>query len=183
METAALSDLIRKLTEYPDRLRLMNDEKGPAVNDIQLSETDRRIVNALARYGKLPYQELAERVGIPTSTCHGRVRALEQRGVIAGYRVDINPDAIGHNVSALILLSVHNHQRDRVPGLSEELRNVPGVQQIFLIGGDKDLVVHVTCKNVTALRELLSEHFGRNPVLSQTQTLLVFDHQFGNEPA
>lgn len=153
------------------------------MNDIQLSETDRLIVNTLAHYGKLPYQDLAERVGIPTSTCHSRVRALERRGVIAGYRVEIDPAAIGRNVSALILLSVHNHKRDRLPSLSDELANIPGVQQIFLIGGDKDLVVHVTCESVAALRRLLTEHFGSNPILTQTQTLLVFDHKQGNAPA
>lgn len=149
---------------------------------VHLSDIDRRIVTALAQFGHLPYKELAAKVGIPTSTCHGRVRALEQRGVIRGYRADISPEAVGQSVSALIMLRVHSHQRDRVPALTEELRGVPGVQQIFLIGGDKDLVVHVACESVQALRTLVATHFGSNPALAQTETQLVFEHSPGFTP-
>lgn len=149
---------------------------------LQLSEIDRHIVAALAQFGRIPYKDLATEVGIPTSTCHGRVRALEERGVIRGYRADISPEAIGQGVSALIMLRVHNNQRDRVPGLTEELRKVPGVQQVFLIGGDKDLVVHVSCESVQALRTLIADHIGSNPALAQTQTQIVFEHSQGLNP-
>lgn len=149
---------------------------------LQLSDTDRRIVAALAQYGRIPYKELAAEVGIPTSTCHGRVRALEERGVIRGYRADIDPEAIGQNVGALIMLSVHNHQRDRVPELTKELRRIPGVQQVFLIGGDKDMVVHVACESVQALRTLIADHIGSNSALAQTHTQIVFEHSPGLAP-
>ncbi|QIM18980.1 Lrp/AsnC family transcriptional regulator [Leucobacter coleopterorum] len=104
---------------------------------LQLSDVDRRIVAALAQFGRIPYKDLAVEVGIPTSTCHGRVRALEERGVIRGYRADISPEAIGQSVSALIMLRVHGHQRDQVPALSTQLQRIPGVQQVFLIGATK----------------------------------------------
>ncbi|QIK62645.1 Lrp/AsnC family transcriptional regulator [Leucobacter viscericola] len=149
---------------------------------LQLSDIDRRIVAALAQFGRIPYKELAAEVGIPTSTCHGRVRALEERGVIRGYRADISPEAIGQSVSALIMLRVHSHQRDRVPTLTSQLQHIPGVQQVFLIGGDKDLVVHVACESVPALRTLIAEHFGSNSALAQTQTQIVFEHLPGLTP-
>lgn len=152
------------------------------MNAIQLTDIDRRIVTTLAERGQLPYKELADQVGIPVSTCHGRVRALEERGVIRGYRVDIDPDALGLSVSALILVRVQGHQRDRVPDIAGELRRIPGVQQVFLIGGERDMVVHVACENVPALRNLLAEHFGSNAALAQTQTQIVFDHLSGLAP-
>lgn len=149
---------------------------------LQLSDIDRRIVTALSQFGRLPYKDLAAEVGIPTSTCHGRVRALEERGVIRGYRAEIAPEAVGQAVSALIMLRVHAHQRDLVPMLTKDLRSIPGVQQLFLIGGDKDLVVHVACSSVQALRSLISEHLGSNAALAQTQTQLVFEHLVGLTP-
>lgn len=149
---------------------------------IQLNEIDRRIVNALARHGRIPYKELAKQVGIPTSTCHGRVQALEERGVIRGYRVEIDPEALGKSVSALIMFRVHSSHRDKVDTLSDELRRVPGVQQVFMIGGDKDIIVHVACESVPALRQLIAEHFGDNPMVTQTQTQLVFEHLPGLSP-
>ena len=153
------------------------------MNGVPLSETDRSIVNALARHGRLPNKELAEQVGIPPSTCHNRVRALEERGVIRGYRADIDPVAIGKGVSALILMSIHSHQRNRVTELTEEIREVAGVQQIFLIGGERDLVVHVACESVAELRQVISGHLASNPAFTQTQTQLVFECLPGFSPA
>jgi len=54
------------------------------MNGFRLTEVDRSILRELARDGRLPYKELAARVGLPVSTCHGRVRALEEAGAIRG---------------------------------------------------------------------------------------------------
>lgn len=153
------------------------------MNEIQLSDTDRQILNALAENGRMPYKELAALVGLPVSTCHGRVRALEDAGVIRGYRAEIHPAAVGADVHALISLTVRGSHRSSVQATMEQLREVPGVQTVYLIGGDRDLVVHVACATVTALRELISQHLGSNPALDQTRTQLVFDHARGRQPA
>ncbi|MCB1274425.1 MAG: Lrp/AsnC family transcriptional regulator [Leucobacter sp.] len=153
------------------------------MNEIQLTETDRRIVRELARDGRLPYKDLAMRVGLPISTCHGRVRALEAAGVIRGYRADIDPAAAGLGVEALISLTVNGHRRAEVPAIAEQLRDVPGVQRVFLIGGDRDIVAHVACESVPALRNLISTYLGKNPAFEQTRTSLVFEQLVGNAPA
>lgn len=152
------------------------------MNDIQLSEIDRAILTVLANEGQLPYKELAQRVDIPVSTCHNRVRSLLERGIIRGFRVDINPEALGRQVAALILVRVLSNQRHRVPEIAETLRHVPGVQQLFLIGGERDIVVHVACESVPALRSLIAKHFGANSSLAQTETQIVFEHFLGSAP-
>lgn len=152
------------------------------MKSFQLTDTDRSIITELVRDGRIGYQDLARKVGIPTSTCHGRVRALENAGIIRGYHADIDPEAIGHDVNALIMLRLTNQQRDRLPALTQHLRSVPGVQQVFLIGGDKDLVIHVACPNVPALRDLIAEKIAPNPAFAQTQTQIVFEHGRGHAP-
>lgn len=146
------------------------------MNTFPLTDTDRAILSELAADGRLAYTELAARVGLPVSTCHGRVRALEAAGVIRGYHAEIDPDVTGASVHALILLRVLSHERNRIPALAEELRRVPGVQQVYLIGGDRDFVLHVACASVPALRDLIARHIGSNPALAQSQTQIVFDH-------
>ena len=60
---------------------------GPAV------DVDRALLAALARDGRASYTDLAERVGLSVSAVHQRVRRLEQRGLITGYRatLEANP--------------------------------------------------------------------------------------------
>ena len=153
------------------------------MNDFQLTDVDRRILHELSVNGRIPYKELSARTGVPMSTCHGRVRALENARVIRGYRADIDPAAAGLGVEALISVSVNGRHRKDVPAITEQFRAIPGVQSVFLIGGDRDLIMHVACESVPALRDLLSRHLGTNQALEQTHTNLVFEHLPGLAPA
>lgn len=148
----------------------------------QLSDIDRKILSELQRNGRVPFTELAQRLNIPTSTCHSRIRSLEASGVIRGYTVDVNPEAVGAVVQALILLRVLPYQREQIPELTETLRRIPGVQRLFLIGGDKDFVLHVSCPSVPELRDLIANHLGSNRALDQSQTQIVFEYHVGEHP-
>jgi predicted transcriptional regulator len=64
---------------------------------------DRKILAELQKNGRISATELAERVGLSLSPCHRRLRALEEAGVITGYRANVVPAAVGLNFSAVIL--------------------------------------------------------------------------------
>lgn len=153
------------------------------MNDFPLTGVDRKILHELSVDGRIPYKELASRVGLPVSTCHGRVRALETAGIIRGYRAEVDPAAAGLGVEALISVTVSGRHRKDVPAITEQFRTIPGVQRVFLIGGDRDIIVHVACESVPALRELMSKHLGAHPALEQTRTNLVFEQLPGLHPA
>lgn len=143
---------------------------------LTLTDTDRVIIEALRKDARIPNTELAALAGIAPSTCHGRVRALEQAGVITGYHAQIDPEATGLSVSALIFIRVHGHMRDRVHTLGDELRGLPGVQHVYLIGGERDVLLHVSVESVSQLRDFISAHIGVHPAIAGTQTQIVFEH-------
>ena len=153
------------------------------MNQIQLTDLDRRLLAELSQNCRTGYRELGEKLGIPASTCHGRVRALEAAGVIRGYHADIDPEAAGLGVHALIQVRVHSNRRDRLTEIFQELRELPGVQQLYIVGGDRDFVMHVACPSVRGLRDFVSQHLSSRPELAQTQTQLVFEHALGHVPA
>ena len=68
-----------------------------------MDEIDRKIISELQKNGRLSVTELAERVGLSLSPCHRRVRALEESGVLMGYRAQLDPGALGLNFSAWCL--------------------------------------------------------------------------------
>lgn len=149
------------------------------MNTFQLTELDHRLLAELTENCRIGYRELGERLGIPTSTCHSRVRALEAAGVIRGYHADIDPEAAGLGVHAIIQLRMHSHGRDRLLDVFHELRALPRVQHVYTIGGDRDFMLHVACASVPALRDFIAEHLGTRPELAQTQTQIVFEHAPG----
>lgn len=144
-------------------------------HDIQLDDTDLRILRELALDGRLANNVLAGRVGLAPSTCLGRVRALRRAGVIRGFHADVDLRMLGLHVFALISINVHAQARARMLELAGELRALPQVLDVYVLGGDRDLMIHVACPTADALRDFVSTHLGSNQAFVNTQTTLVFD--------
>lgn len=149
---------------------------------MKLTDADRRILRELSQDGRLSNKELAVRVGLAPSTCHGRVRMLEEEGVIRGYRGVVDPQAAGAAISALVSVAVLDHARSQVTELVPLMQAIPSVQQVFLLGGDRDLVIHVATVDVPALREFIRVYIGAHPDLGQSHTQLIFEHAVGAAP-
>ena len=60
-----------------------------------LDDLDRQVLRLLARDGRRSYTDLAKDTGLSTSAVHQRVRRLEQRGAITGYRAVLDPIVAG----------------------------------------------------------------------------------------
>src|SRR5665647_863229 len=90
------------------------DEEGTRPNDVRplIDETDRRILEVLAVEARIPNNALADRVGIAPSTCLGRVRSMVEHGVIRGFYADIDPEAVGHSLQAIIAIRLQVHARN-----------------------------------------------------------------------
>ena len=60
-----------------------------------LDQIDRRILDELARDGRISVAELSRRVNLSKTPCQARIRRLEQEGYILGYRAIVNPTRLG----------------------------------------------------------------------------------------
>ena len=71
-------------------------------NVIQMDRYDKEILAVLQRDGRISNQDLADRIGLSPSPCLRRVRALEEAGIIAGYRAQLDAKKLGLSLMALI---------------------------------------------------------------------------------
>lgn len=152
--------------------RLLESRPNPS----ELSAIDVRIIDELRYDARLPNKTLATRLGIAPSTCHGRVRALEEAGVITGYQTTVDLAACGVSVRALISAQVHSRARHDMIAICDRLRSAPAVLEVFLIGGEQDILVHVACASTEQLRDFVNDHLGNNPAIASSQTSIVFDY-------
>lgn len=145
-------------------------------NHEPLTAIDARILDALRDNARISNKALAERVGIAPSTCHGRVRALEEAGVILGYRASVDLAACGLPVRALIAAKVQAGARPRMIRICEELSASDVVLGVYLVGGEHDILVDVACATTADLRDYVSDNLGRNRDIAATESTIVFDH-------
>ena len=91
----------------------------------QVDSLDEQILAALQENGRLTMKSLAEQVGLSSPAMIERVRRLEERGVISGYRAVVAPAALGRPISALIAATVDRPRSGSVqsPGAASRRRS------------------------------------------------------------
>src|SRR5918996_4602481 len=92
------------------------------VRPVDIDAIDRRILTALHADARMSNNALAALVGIAPSTCHGRVRRLQELGVIRGFYADIDPAAIGLNLQAMISVSLQSNARGKILSFIQHIR-------------------------------------------------------------
>lgn len=146
-------------------------------NDVQqVDAVDRRILTLLMSEGRLPNNVLAARVGIAPSTCLTRVRSLRQRGVIRGVHAEIDLEALGRPLEAMISVSLQASGRGRISQFRDYLLGLPGVLGVFFLAGRTDFQVHVALPDAGSLRDFVVENLSAVPDVAMTETNLIFEH-------
>lgn len=127
-----------------------------------LDRYDRRILELLQQEGRLSNQELAERIGLSPSPCLRRVKALEEAGIIAGYRAMVDAKKLGLTLMALIHISMDRHTPERFANFEEKVAALPEVLECLLITGqDADYQLKVIVKDMDAYQHLLLDNITR----------------------
>lgn len=144
--------------------------------EASLDQVDRKIVEELQTNGRITNAELAERVGVAASTCIARVRSLVSRGIITGFTASVDPRAMGLGLQVLVSVTVRSGARQRIAELSNELRSLPEVMQLFFLGGVEDFIIHLAARDSDHVRDFVMEHLSAHPAVSSTRTSIVFSH-------
>ena len=129
---------------------------------MELDRYDRQILSILQGDGRISNQDLADKIGLSPSPCLRRVRALEEAGLIAGYRAVLDAKALGLALMALIQISMDQHTPERFDDFEAAVREIPEVLECLLITGQAaDYQLKVVVKDMDAYQELLLNRITR----------------------
>jgi DNA-binding Lrp family transcriptional regulator len=147
-----------------------------------IDDVDRRILGALHADARMPNSALAEAVGIAPSTCHGRVRRLQELGVIRGFYADIDPAAIGLPLQAMVSVTLQSGARGRIRHFVQQIRRRPQVIDVYFLAGADDFIIHVAARDTDDLRSFVVDNLNADADVAGTQTSLIFEHLRGAAP-
>jgi Lrp/AsnC family leucine-responsive transcriptional regulator len=129
---------------------------------MNLDNFDRRILAELQENGRISNQDLADRIGLSPSPCLRRVRALEEAGVIAGYRALLDPRRLGLDLMAILSISMDRHTPERFEGFEQAVAAMPEVLECLLITGrEADYQLKVIVRDMDHYQELLLQRITR----------------------
>jgi len=148
---------------------------------MELDRYDRRILEVLQADGRLANQELAERIGLSPSPCLRRVRALEEAGVITGYRALVDARKLGLSLMALLHISMDKHTPERFANFEKKIAARPEVLECLLITGQEaDYQLKVIVRDMDAYQELLLNRITRIEGVTGVHTSFVLRRAHDN---
>ncbi len=145
-------------------------------NNSVLDQVDVELLNQLDSDSAISNASLASGVGLAASTTLMRVRNLVQRGIIRRFTIDVDYNAIGLGVQAIVFLSLRRQDEETTSALIEKISTAGNVVQIFHVSGSEDLLVHVAVSSSEALREFIQKLLTSDQNVRNAQTHLIFRH-------
>jgi Lrp/AsnC family leucine-responsive transcriptional regulator len=124
------------------------------------------LLRLLAENPRLPVSELARRIDMSGPAVRERLTRLEEAGVIRGYRLDLDPKALGLQIAAFVRVRPMPGQLQKVADLARE---TPEVAECHRITGEDCFIMRVNLESIDALSGVLDRFL----VYGQTTTSIV----------
>lgn len=141
-----------------------------------MDDTDVQLLE-LSEQGMTKYSTLAKELDMPLSTIHSRMKKMEQEGVIRGYRADVDWKKAGLNLSAFVLIkadvSLLRSTGKTQDDLLRELIETDYVDDGNVITGEADIMIKITARDSTHLKEILLNNIDSMEGITGTRTIIV----------
>lgn len=136
----------------------------------RIDDIDHKILTILQEKARVPNAEIARQVCMAPSGVLERIRKLEERGVIDGYEVRLNPEVFHQGSLAFVHVGI---QQGCHAGLSEALAAVSGVQDVHQIAGEDGYLLKLRVADNAELGRVLTEEIGVIKGVHYTKTQIV----------
>ena len=138
-----------------------------------LSPSDRRILRVVQAEGRITNAALAERVGLAPSPCLRRLKALEDDGIVEGYRAVVNRKALGFAVEAFVFIKLEQSEPGWRTRLVERLTSYDEVIACHALAGEVDLIVHAVAEDIESFGEFTMNRLLTLPGVADVRSSFV----------
>lgn len=139
-----------------------------------MDNIDRHTLKALQKDGRKKNYELAKETGLAPSTMLDRVKKLEDKGIIKGYRAVMNPEKLGLKAQGFACISLDRHRVRDIEILENEIKDIPNVRACYHVTGRFDYLLHVVALELGDLGDLIKEKLATIPGMGKIETFIVY---------
>lgn len=121
---------------------------------MSLDDTDRRILALLQQDARMPVKALAAEVGLSSPAASERLRRLEDRGVIRGFTVDVEPRALGFPMQAIVRIKP---LPGRLQAVQKLIEGIPEFAECDKVTGDDCFIGRLHLRSIEHLDHILEQ--------------------------
>lgn len=148
-----------------------------------LDKTDREIIQLLQYDGRMPFTDIATRLGISEGAVRRRVNQMIRDGVLQIVGI-VEPQNLGWNEAGMIGITV---EPERIEQVARAIAQLEEVSYLFQVAGEFDLFAEVMCKNREHFVSFLNDKLQKIPGVRNTRTFLMLkiyklSYRWGHAP-
>jgi len=143
---------------------------------MKIDGIDKIIIRTLMKDARTPVLSIAREVGISGAAIHQRLRKLEKSKLIKGYKMILDPEALGYTTSAFV--GIFLDSSSQYSSAIKRLKEIPEVVESHYTTGNYAIFIKILCKNNHDLMHLLNHQIQTIKGVSRTETYISLDQQF-----
>jgi DNA-binding Lrp family transcriptional regulator len=144
---------------------------------IDLDDTDRQILRALAEDATVSAGALGRRLGLSQPACWRRIRRLEEAGVLAGRRVRLDRQALGFGVTVFLGVKLATKGRVSLEDFERAVTAIPEVQVVQHVLGLFDYRLRVTARDIADFERVLRRRIMTLPGVGQVEANVLLSEE------
>lgn len=144
-------------------------------NSVALDASDLKLLVALQENGQLSNQELAGRMNLSASQCSRRRTRLEEKGVLRGYRADLDPALLGLRVTVFTRITLAAHSGDNARRFADLVRGLDCVLEAHSLTGDSDYLLKMILPDLKSLSDVVNGALLPHESVASVRTSVVLD--------
>lgn len=137
---------------------------------MSLDPTDRRILTALQKKGRISNADLSEKVNLSPSACHRRVQQLEKAGYIRDYVALLDARKMNVPTTVFVEITLSGQADEVLEAFEKSVARIPDVLECHLMAGTADYLLKVVAENTDDFARIHRQYLARLPGVAQMQS-------------
>jgi Lrp/AsnC family transcriptional regulator, regulator for asnA, asnC and gidA len=117
-----------------------------------MDEIDSEIIRALVRNSRMTLSQMSKEINVPDATISNRLKKLEET-VIKQYSLILDPDKLGLNVTAIIIIQTESEKHENV---KLELSKLEEVSEVYSVSGEYDILIKLWAQSIEELNRIVN---------------------------
>ena len=136
---------------------------------VELDDVDKKVLRALQKDARASFRRVGKEVGVSEATVFVRVRKLQEKGVLQGFKAVVDPKSVGKKLTAIMLIRA---QPRSLVGMLDALKKLDDIYEIYDVTGQYYSILKIRTDSTEQLGKIIDE-IGMIEGVAGTETVIV----------
>jgi DNA-binding Lrp family transcriptional regulator len=138
-----------------------------------LDKIDLKILKILQENAKITNLQLSGEIGLSPAPTLERVKKLESAKLIRGYYTQVNEEALGIGIKAIIQITLARQLENAISNFKKEINKIPEIMECYQVTGNADYILIALLKDIRDFENLISQRLSKVEEIGQMQTMVI----------